>query len=405
MTKLIFRSGVYTIGGTIVELINGKDRIIFDFGTVFDPESSDEVLPKVSGIYDQTSEYNDSVVISHIHLDHVKAMNLIPSQTPVYMHSDSIEFLDILKTVGFHGIQGEFRPYTAIDQQMNIGSFTVTPFLVDHDVPGAVAYIFENDDLKLAYTGDIRLHGNHPEYTHAFIEACQKRAINVLISEGVTISFIEDDYQIIPSSDVLETELDFGNRVETLLDKQKPIFFNSYIMAVERLQTMIELGKRLNRKVALSADSALVAKHYLNYDDLYVLENDKFATNYQVVKRSEIDNSWLVQFSYTEKDQMLEFMRGGQLIQTGGEPLGDYDPRFNLLVEELNVNDTDFIFEGLGGHASPENLQYICDSIAPKYTFPLHSFKPQLLKASGSVQIVPEEDLEYVFEKGRLITS
>lgn len=402
MTKLIIRSGVYTIGGTVVELIKDQERLVFDFGTVFDPASDVEVNPKVEGIYDGTSEYNDHVFISHIHLDHVKAMNLIPNQVPIYMHSDSIKFLNILETVKFDGLSGEFRPYTAIDQVATIGGFKVTPILVDHDVPGAVAFIFENEDITLVYTGDLRLHGRHPERTHNLIEMCKDLDVDVLISEGVTISFIEDDFEIIASSEVTETEVQFGERLETVIDKSKTQFFNPYIMGLERLQTIIELANSCGKQVALSPSSALIAKTYLDYENLHVLEQDCYDSGYPVINLDQIDSDWFIQFEYVNKDKLLRSMVGQELIQTGGEPLGAYDPRFGKLEAELEANNTKFIVEGLGGHASPENLQFICDAIGPKYTFPMHSFKPQLLTAKGSIQIVPEENKEYIFENGKL---
>lgn len=402
MTKLIFRSGIHTIGGTVVELIKDDNRLIFDFGTVFDPAKDEEILPNVEGIYDQSSIYNDHVFISHIHLDHVKAMNLIPNSTPIYMHSESIKFLDILKTVKFDGLNGDFRTYTAIDQAMTIGGFKVTPFLVDHDVPGAVAFIFENEDIRLAYTGDIRLHGNHPDRTYDFIKGCRQQKIDVLISEGVTISFIDDEYQIIASDSVAQTEFEFGQHLETIIDRDLIQFFNPYIMGTERLNTFIQIAERIGKKVALSPSSALIAKKYFDYEHLYVVGEDKYNSGYSVITLDQIDSDWVVQFEYTEKAMYLPYMAGHELIQTGGEPLGDFDPRFRKLADELEVNETKFIVEGLGGHATPENLQYICDAINPTYTFPLHSFKPQLLTAKDSVQVVAEIDHEYCFENGKL---
>lgn len=405
MTNLIVRSGVHTIGGTVIELINGEDRLVFDFGTVFDPASSDEVNPKVEGIYDGTSKYNDHVLISHLHLDHIKAMNLIPNKVPIHMHEDGIKFLSDLKQIGFNQIKGEYRDYTAIGDVATIGGFTVSSCLVDHDVPGAVGYIFENEDITLVYTGDIRLHGMHRERTIDFIKLCQSKNVDVLISEGVTISFIDDNYEIIPTDVVKETEFEFGHRLETIIDKSKTQFFNSYIMGIERLQTMISLATRLNKSIALTPESALIAKSWLSEDNLFVIEEDKYNSGYQVINLDSIDGNWVVDFDYQNKDVYMPVMEGNELIQTGGEPLGDYDPRFNLFKEELEVNNCKFIVEGLGGHASPENLQFICNSIKPKYTFPLHSFKPQLLTAKDSIQIVAEEDKVYTFEKHDLHDS
>ncbi len=403
MVKLIFRSGVHTIGGTVVELINEDKRIIFDFGTVFDPAQSEELDPRVDGVYDNTSDYQDHIVISHIHLDHVKAMNLVAPEIPIYMHSQSITMLDVLKMSGFDGLKGQFREYTALDQTTMIGGFEVTPILVDHDVPGAVAYVFKHPDVTVVYTGDLRLHGNNPERTMQLIEHCQQLEVDVLISEGVTISFIDDDYQIIPSSEVVETEFQFGQRLESLIDQSKITFFNPYIMGTERLQTFITIAERLKKKIALAPASALIARKYFDIPNLYVLDEDTYDSGYPVINLTDIDSDWLVQFEYPNKDYLWATMNGQQLIQSGGEPLGDFDPRFAVLKADLELNNTDFIVEGLGGHASPENLQFICDQIGPKYTFPLHSFKPQLLTAKGSIQIIPEIDRQYKFSNKQLL--
>ncbi|WOO87646.1 MBL fold metallo-hydrolase [Mollicutes bacterium LVI A0039] len=404
MTKLIFKSGMTTIGGTIVELISGDNRIIFDFGTVFDPSSAIELQPEVDGVYDGTSKYHDSIVISHIHLDHIKAMNLVDESIPIYMHEKSIEMLAGLKAIGFDGIMGEWRDYSPLNEVTTIGGFTVTAIEVDHDVPGSIGLIFENEDITLAYTGDLRLHGLQPERTKKFIEVCQDKDVDVLISEGVTISFIEDDYEIIASSAVETTELEFANTIIENLDADKLTLFNPYIMGMERMQTMFTVAKQLDKQIVLSPESSYFAKHILNARNCLVLGEDRFATEFQTIAISQINSDYLVQYDYQTKDAYAPLFTNATLLQTGGEPLGDYDPRHAVLKEQCELNNVEFLELGLGGHASPENLQYIADQIKPKYTFPLHSFKPQLLTAKGSVQILPQKGVEYHF-KGHILSD
>src|SRR5690625_707968 len=39
-TEVTFWQGLRTIGGNIIEICHGKDRVIFDFGLVYDPAGS-----------------------------------------------------------------------------------------------------------------------------------------------------------------------------------------------------------------------------------------------------------------------------------------------------------------------------------------------------------------------------
>ncbi len=403
MTKLIFRSGVHTIGGTIVELIDNNTRIIFDFGTVYDPNNEEEKLPRVEGVYDNTSKYDDHVFISHLHLDHTKAMNLVDQNIPIYMSEESVDFLNTLYDCGFDQILGKRREYTKVTEKIKIGEITITPFLVDHDVPGACAFVFQTKDVKIVYTGDIRLHGYKRELTDQFIKACKKQKIDVLISEGVTISFIDDDYQIIASDQVIESESQFAINLQNQLNENVTQYFNPYIMGVERLKTIFDIALKMNKKIALTSASGYIANKYLSEYEFFIIEDDKFNTNREIVTLAEIDDSWFVQFDYTVKDKYLAHMKNSELIQTGGEPLGDFDPRFEKLINELCAHNVKFIARGLGGHATPENLQYICEQINPSFLFPLHSFKPNLLKTKNSQQIIAVEDKHYIFKKGMLI--
>lgn len=402
MTSLIFRSGMTTIGGTVIELIADDTRLIFDFGTVFDPGTDVEVKPNVQGIYDQTSEFNDYVLISHLHLDHTKAINLVPTNVPIYMEKDSVTMLKCLKEVGFDQILGQWRAYSELEDKTKLGNFQVTSFLVDHDVPGACAFLIENEDLTLVYTGDIRMHGNKFEKTLEFITKCKQIEVDVLICEGVTISFIDDDYQIIPSPEVVEKESELVEKLTQNLNLDKPLFFNSYIMGIERLESFSTLAKRTGRKLVLTPQSAFLASKYGVTENVYVLDVDTNSSGFPIVPIDTLTNEHICQFTYENFASYRQVISGCQLVMCGGEPLGDYDPRFNVFLNDLNELGVEVLFEGVGGHASPENLQYIVDEIQAKILIPLHSFKPQLLKSAYSRQILPTNDQELVFNNHKL---
>lgn len=404
MTKLIFRSGLRTIGGTIVEVISGKSRIIFDFGTVFGEE---EKLPNVQGIYEEVSEYEDMVLISHHHLDHNKAMNLVNSNIPVVMSDESLAFLNDLYSINFEGLLGEKREYIGIANKGTIkhGDFLITSMLVDHDVLGASAFLIESEDLTLFYSGDIRLHGRKKEYTYQMIEYIKKmdKQIDVAIFEGVTISFIEEEEVIIASDKVEKygSEQEFAQQVLDTV-KEKQLLVNPYIMGLERIESIFELANQINKKVCVTSRfSYLINKYFPDYD-YCILKDDEYNVGKEVIDYLEITSDYITFFDYDNKDLYPAFDEKVALLQIGGEPLGEYDSRW-LELEEWGKQHNVVIYKlGVSGHASPSNLIYIINEIGAKYLIPLHSFKPELVKGKNSIQILPIQDKIYEFIKGEI---
>ena len=218
-TTIQFYSGLKTIGGTIISIQYGKSRVIFDFGLVYNPSTNIfdgqinlretamrrdylklGLLPKIDGIYSEEtpihepsilpaskSDVNTVILISHLHLDHMGVMGMIDPSIPVLMTDDSLRLYSILDTIG-ENIPGN-RPYTSVpyNDSFSIGDIKITPLQVDHDVLGACAFHIETPTGSLVYTGDLRMHGAHPEYISSFIEQAKELGFDAIITEGTTL--------------------------------------------------------------------------------------------------------------------------------------------------------------------------------------------------------------------------
>lgn len=400
MTKLIFRSGLRTIGGTIIELIHGEDRLVFDFGTVFNPKT-EEKLPNVEGIYDNSSKYNDMVLISHLHLDHTKAMNMIHKDIPLVLNEQSVEFLEDLYKVSYNPFMGEKREYTKVkvNETFKHGSFNITNMLVDHDVMGASCFFIETNDLNLFYSGDLRLHGLNPERTLDVINYLKEKEVDVAIFEGVTVSFIDDDYKIIASNKLekLASEKEYVELIEENV-KEEGILFNPYIMGLERLDSLFKLAKKQDKEVFLTSKFSYMANKYYPDYDFKILEEDKYNIGKEVVQYNEINKNVIAIFDYNEKEKYPIFNETFALLQTGGEPLGDFDDRWEEFLDYSKDHNLKVYKIGSGGHASPENLIWILEQINPKIVMPLHSFKPEKVNSDKVKQIMVKEDKVYNFK-------
>ncbi len=59
-------------------------------------------------------------------------------------------------------------------KNFEIGDLTIKSAPVDHSLPGASAFILENNDETVVYTGDLRFHGRKPEITNKFVKEAKK---------------------------------------------------------------------------------------------------------------------------------------------------------------------------------------------------------------------------------------
>src|SRR5207244_2914555 len=71
--------------------------------------------------------------------------------------------------------------------QVEGADINLMPIEVDHSVPTSFGFIIQAEDKKIAYTGDLRMHGRRPEQTEHFLNLLRLNHIDVLITEGTHV--------------------------------------------------------------------------------------------------------------------------------------------------------------------------------------------------------------------------
>lgn len=439
MTTIKFYSGMRTIGGTVIAIESDGHRLMFDFGYVVKPVFDEhlkprnltdklrmQMLPGVDGIFSKSElqhyplvPYEDSDLttcffISHMHLDHMSSLEHIASDIPIHMSNISMNVYNALCDIGeqktIHNLVGK-----AFDEPFDFGPFTLTIIPVDHDVPGASGLKVETPDGTITYTGDLRFHGHDTTLSHEFIQKVKNT--DVLISEGVTISFIDEDRVLIPNPDIPE-----GGRTESLLkadfteilnEYEGVVFFNIYHRNIYRVLNLIDVANENNRIAVLESQTANLISHFTNRQDFMVIRYEKdgpdatlgFDTISTDVIRKE-PGRYLMQVSYNNTMELLDLdLEKAVYVHSNGTPLGDYDPAYGRLTLLLEIVNLPFVSLACGGHAHPDQLKYMVESIRPKTLVPYHSFAPQFLTNDTGACVLPEPGDTYVLESGKLVKS
>lgn len=262
---------------------------------------------------------------------------------------------------------------------------------VDHDAYGACGLLIETPEVKIAYSGDLRLHGYREKDTLNFCK--ESKNCDVLLIEGVSVSFKEYDDELEEVETINENELieKINNIVKSNIEKQ--ITFNYYISNIERILNIIKTNPRT---VVLSAYNSYVIKEAIGVETYYYQLDDK---DYGLNKNLKIDfeellndeNKYFWQLDELALKYINKLKKGGVYIHTDATPLGDFDPNFKPFVKNFEDNDIKFNIVKCTGHARPLDLIKIINLISPKLLVPIHSYRPEKLYNENGDILLPKK--------------
>ncbi|MDD6466673.1 MAG: MBL fold metallo-hydrolase [Erysipelotrichaceae bacterium] len=460
-TKIQFIEGLKG-SGVVVSITYGNDRLLFDFGAPFRPDTQvyDGVIlhrkqnalldalrlgetPKVDGIYpkndlclfdgsvyenivpSEDSTIKTAVLISHLHLDHMSNICYLDPSIPVYMHKNGKKLLTVLEDIQ------EGTPHervVGIDYEVPFthGPFTITPYFNDHPCFGSTSYYIDCPDMKIMYSGDIRFHGLSQEKAFAEIEKISHREIDLLIVDGTSYSpseFVHDPNQIEelskPSKDVLQgmflEKHIYEDVVYRLKSSQSLGFFCTYHRDMQLIEALIEYLSKIDREIVFEVETAYVVQNVLHcpvkfycsshQQDSKILESVRI--NNVELSFADINNhanQYVVQVSYKNLMNLFSLnTQGGIYFHLFGDPFHKSGSR--NLEKMLTMNEIEYVgYSNVYSfnHAFPNHLSWMLNTLQPKNVVCVHSRNPEKLNAMGANHVLPHQNEVYVYENNKL---
>ena len=420
-TTITFYNGLTTIGGPMIEVAYRRSHVLFDLGEVYRPElalpdEKYETLVKHQLIGDVPNFYDPAITgkpidherwehaaayMSHLHLDHSKAMNFLAPEIPLYAGPITAQMMPALNEHGdfllpASGHSSSYvRPIIAAkyQQPIQVGDITLEIWPSDHDAYGATGLIITTPDKRIAYTGDIRLHGYHPDWVHAYLAAAKN--CDALIIEGTGVSWPEE--KSAASSEEFtgpKNERELTAEIVQLQqdNPHKQITFNTYPTNVERLLRIIADSPR---QVVLYAQRAHLLKESIEQDyPYYYLPGDKIFTDLKpelVVSYDELLNDDH-EYLWQAVGNYANLQKGGIYIHSNAEPLGDFDPAYKPFLQDLAHNEIEFKDLRCSGHADEMELKEIIKEVQPAKLIPVHTLHPELEENPFGERILPKRN-------------
>lgn len=321
---------------------------------------------------------------------------LIPTES---LSKDEIEFLKVQS-----GKRSEY-----LREHLEIGNLKDLPFKiqaypVDHSIYGSVGYVVEAESKKIAYTGDLRLHGELANKTMNFAKSA--RESDVLIVEGTRVAESRE-HNYTTERDVFENSstavagennlviVDFSSRnFERLNMFSRIAEENSRRLVVSKkdaymIRALLSSGTKINTENIAVYDKPSKNKSWWENEPGYIELWDEHMVGPLDIRKEP--GEFMLAFSLYDMPNLMDIKStGGLYLYSSTEPfneemvmdfvtLNNYLNRYGLKSIGFRFENGELIYERgyhASGHASEEELREIICTVEPDIIVPVHTTNP-----------------------------
>lgn len=381
--KIIPLGGLGEIGKNMTILEYGRNQIIIDCGVMF-PENDlygiDLVLPDYNYVI-ENQDILRGIVLTHGHMDHIGGLPYLLKQVNTTVYGTDLTLGLVARQLEEAGIREGITLERIDDRQtLHLGPFRVSPFSVAHSIPAAVGLVIDTPVGAIVHTGDYKL-----DETPAGGQTTDLKRLQELTPNGVLALLADSTNADRPGR--TPTEQLVTNALDTLFAEAsgRRIIIATFSSVLARLQEIVNLAQKHNRKVALTGRS-LKQNIELARDLGYL----KVPEGVLVDIKANVPGSELVILStgsQGEPRSALNRMAKGEhreiqvgeddtIIISGGTIPGNEEDvgrmLNNLFSRGANVVYGSLATVHVSGHGSQEDMRVMLETVKPRFLIPVH---------------------------------
>ncbi|MBD3360179.1 RNase J family beta-CASP ribonuclease [Candidatus Peregrinibacteria bacterium] len=385
--KIIPLGGLNEVGKNMMAFEYENDIMLIDMGFEFPSEDMlgiDYVIPDVSYL-EKNKKRIRGVVITHGHLDHTGGIPYILPKLdfpPVYatkltsgLIKNRIKEFKLEKMAKIHTLHP--------DQPLLLGKFLCRFIRVAHSIPDALAVIIETPIGKLVHTGDFKFDkrpaGIQRKADIHKLQALGKQNVLALFSDSTNA--LEEGHTL--SEEEVKKTLE-----EVIKDTKGRLIIASFSSLIGRIQQILDLAKKYNRKVFVSGRSLqenmkIAAKlGYLKHSPHFVQDIKKY-------KNKTPDPETLILTTGSQGESLSALTRiainehphikvkKGDTIVLSSSPIIGNERAIATVINNLCILGARVIHNQLmdvhtSGHGKREELKSMIRLVKPKYFVPIH---------------------------------
>ena len=388
--KVRILRGASEIGGSCVEVESSGERLLIDAGMPLDMPA--EALPNVPLFAEESLR---AVLISHPHLDHYGLLPWMPP-VPVVMGAAGRRILRAAAPFMRQRARIPDGPDFIHRRPIQIGPFSIIPFIVDHSAYDAYALLVEADGKRLFYSGDLRTHGRKRRLVERLIESPPKD-IDVLMLEGTSLGRTAPGLRPLSESDLV------GEFVHAFAETDGLALVQTSAQNIDRMVTVYRACQKANRTLVLDLYAAQILEATGNsrvpqshwdgiavaiphQQRLQIKRNGWFEalarhSRHRIYPRTHLartPSNYVLMFRpiWMAELERAGCLDGSSLIHSQWPGYLER-PAFAEVDAWRQRNGMGFHQIHTSGHASPRDLQRFAVALNPEVLVPIHTARPK----------------------------
>lgn len=383
--KLSFLGGVGEVGKNIMALEYGNDILVIDSGMAFptdDMPGIDVVIPDTTYLVNNRQKIR-GIVITHGHEDHIGALPYVLQDlpgVPVFASKLSVALIEN-KLKEHRNIKCKPNAVKA-GQVIKLGCFQIEFVKVTHSISGAMAFAITTPVGVYFHTGDFKL-----DYTPIDGDPMSLIRLAEIGRKGVLLLTADSTNAERPGFSMSEKKV--GITLDNLFvqNAQKRIIIATFASNVHRIQQILNICEKYNRKIIFTGRSMLnicetaakIGELKFNKDIIVDVNN--------IEKYKDEQICVLCTGSQGEENSALSRMANGEFnkIEIGSN---DYiifsssaipgnEREINNVINLLYTKGASIVYESLAevhvsGHAYQEEIKTLHTLLKPKFFVPVH---------------------------------
>ena len=391
--KVTFLGGLNEIGKNMTVYEIDDQMLVVDCGLAF-PEQDmlgiDLVIPDFTYLKENYSKIK-GVFITHGHEDHIGGL-------PYLLRDVNVPVYGTRLTIGL--IEGKLKEHNLLSgaklnvikpgDMINMGAFMVEAIHVNHSIPDALAFAISSKAGTVVQTGDFKI-----DSTPIDGDMIDLNRFGEIGNQGVLCMLSDSTNAERPG--YTESEKKVGESLEGLFHKagKRRIILATFASNVHRVQQVINVAKKMGRKVALSGRSLEnvvnigIEMGYLEADDGQIVSIDminRYTPEEMVIITTGSQGEPMSALSRMAfSDHRKVNVGPNDFVIISATPIPGNEKTVSNVINELMKLGAEVIYEKtegihVSGHACQEELKLMMGLVKPQFFIPAHGEQKHLRK-------------------------
>ena len=414
--KIIPLGGLGEIGKNMTAFECGTDIIVVDCGLGFPDEQMygiDIVIPDISYLKANADRVK-GIILTHGHEDHIGAIPYVLRELDVPLYATPLTAALVELKLEEHDLLYNTQIFTKkVGDVFRLGCFSIEFINVNHSIADAVALAIKTPLGTIIHTGDFKIdvtpiQGNMTDLVR----------LGQLGNEGV-LALLSDSTNV-EKAGHSASERKVGETFDKLFKNcDKRIIITTFASNVHRLQQIINVASKYNRKVGItgrSMENILRVATVLGYLDIPdnvmvdISQINKLPENQVVIISTGSQGesmSALYRMAFSEHRQIN--IKAGDRVIISASAIPGNETMISKVIDELFHKGAEVIYDRntelhVSGHASQEEQKMMLALVKPKYFIPVHGEYRMLVKHAELGKLMGVDPKNIVIgENGKII--